>query len=119
MPPPPGMTALEIRKKALLLESELNRGLLAAECEQMKREVERLANPVSLFGGIPEWLKWLVPVAGGAMASGMGERKGWLGRILSVAKFAAMVYPLIQKFRQTSSSAHSPAAETTDDPVTP
>ncbi len=56
-----GMTALQTRKRELLLESELNRQTLRLEVDQIQLQVERFRSGGMWVHGA--W-RWLAPVAG-------------------------------------------------------
>ena len=66
-----GMTALQARKRELLLERELNRQTLRLEVDQIQLQVERFRS-----GG--QWLhgawRWLAPVTGFFLAWKLKKR---------------------------------------------
>jgi len=87
------MTALELRKKGLILESDLNRLRLRAELEQL-REVASPAAWLREAGHKAEpWVWRLVPLAGMLLARVLRRRapepgaggRGFIGRALAVA----------------------------------
>ena len=49
------MTALQLRKKALVLESELNRLALQAECQRLREAASRLSPIKGARSQVPIW----------------------------------------------------------------
>ena len=82
------MTAIELRKQTLLLESDLNRLALHVECQRL-REVGSWAGRVAYIrSAIGPWALLLAPVAGLILALGFcrsSSRAGFLTRALQVA----------------------------------
>ncbi len=82
------MTALEARKKALLLESELNRLRLLGEMEQLREATDLTRNLKSLGQRLGPWALLLAPLAGVALARGLRRPSGgggFLWRTLAIA----------------------------------
>lgn len=81
------MTALELRKKALLLESDLNRLRLRAEIEQLREAADLTRNLKGLGQRLGPWALALAPVAGIVTALGLRRSSGggFLWKTLAVA----------------------------------
>ena len=82
------MTALELRKKALLLESDLNRLRLRAELQQLREATDLTQQLKHLPQRFGLWGKALVPLAGIVAAFGLrraAARGGLVGTIVSMA----------------------------------
>lgn len=88
------MKELEVRKQALLMESELNRLALQADCDRL----------TSIRNAVKPWAFWLAPLAGVAVAVGLrkqsrqaegpsGRKAGWLGVLTKALTLAG---PLIR-----------------------
>lgn len=93
------MTALEARKKALLLESELNRLRLLGEIEQLREATDLTRNLKGIGQRLGPWALALAPLAGVALARGLGRFSGG-GGILS--KTLAVAPGLIRLWRAFS-----------------
>jgi hypothetical protein len=77
-----------------VLESELNRILLAAELQELKAGARRLADVGHLVRQARHWLPLVAPVAGFLTGRGRRRKKrnsatGWLGRAAKGVKLAA------------------------------
>ena len=92
------MTVLQMRKKALLLESDLNRFRLRAEWNNL-REIGGFAKKLKHLGRFGAWPWALVSLAGVAAALGLG-RSVLAGGILRKALEAAPV--LVRLWRTLS-----------------
>jgi hypothetical protein len=82
------MTALQLHKKALLLESELNRLALQAECERLKEAAGWLSWIKDARRQITPWALVLAPLAGVALALRLrrpASADGFLSRALRLA----------------------------------
>ena len=89
------MTELQLRKKALLLESDLYRLALCAECERLTN-VGSLAGRLMTFRSVGSWAMLLAPVAGVAVALGLRRRSGWFTLLTKAVSLAG---PLMQFWR--------------------
>jgi hypothetical protein len=89
------MTALQLRKKTLLLESDLNRFTLHAELERL-REVAGWVNRIQdARQQIAPWALVLTPLAGVALASGLRRSRsgtGFLARALEIAPLLIQIW---------------------------
>ena len=90
------MTALQLRKKALLLESNLNRLQLRAEIEQLREAADWTKNLHGLRQRLGPWALALAPLAGVAAALGF-RRSAADGSILQ--KTLAIAPALIRLWR--------------------
>jgi hypothetical protein len=82
------MTALQLRKQILLLESDLNRLRLHAECECLRKAAGWVNCIKDARRQIAPWALVLAPVAGVALALGLrhsGSGGGFLSRALGLA----------------------------------
>ncbi|MGA2175454.1 MAG: hypothetical protein ABSH38_10780 [Verrucomicrobiota bacterium] len=82
------MTALQLRKQILLLESDLNRLRLLAECERLREAVGWVSRIREARRQIAPWALVLAPLAGVALALGIrrsGAGGGFLSRALGLA----------------------------------
>jgi hypothetical protein len=82
------VTSLQLRKKALVLESSLNRIALRAECERLREAADGVSRIMDTGRHIAPWALVLAPLAGVALAlrlrrSAPGE--GLLSRALGLA----------------------------------
>jgi len=90
------LKTLQLRKQALLLESELNRLTLSVECQRLPRVgiwADRITN-VSHAAG--PWVRALAPVAGIALALGICRASKVL---VCFSKVAAFLPPMIRIWR--------------------
>ncbi len=82
------MTALQLRKKTLVLESELNRLALQAECERLREAAGWLSWIKDARHQITPWALVLAPLAGVALALRLrrpASADGFLSRALRFA----------------------------------
>jgi hypothetical protein len=82
------MTALQLRKKALVLEGELNRLALQAECERLREAAASLRWTKGARNQITRWAPVLAPLAGVALALRLrrpASADGFLSRALRLA----------------------------------
>ncbi len=82
------MTALQLRRRTLLLESDLNRLTLHAECEHLHKAVGWLGRMRDARRHIAPWALVLAPLAGVALMLGLrlsSSGSGWLAKALAVA----------------------------------
>lgn len=90
------LSEFELRKQALLLESNLNRLALRVEFQHLCRAgawMDRLGGVRSV---IKPWALPLAPLAGIAVALRRRGRFGWLGRL---TKAVVVLTPLIKLWR--------------------
>jgi len=88
-----GLTALQLRKKTLLLESNLNRLTLRAECERLFGAAGWVQD---LRRQIRPWALVLAPLAGAALALGLRRSRSGAGLL---AKALVMAPSLIEIWR--------------------
>jgi hypothetical protein len=96
------LTELNVRKQALLLESDLNRLTLQLQCEHLRQT----RNWLTSIGGGPRklgfWVVTLAPLAGLAMTLGMRRSRRLFG---SLATAVAVAKPLIRFWRSSRESS--------------
>jgi hypothetical protein len=94
MPGKRELSALETRRHALLLESNLNRVAIQVECQRLRQSLNWFGN---LRHSITPWMTWLAPLAGVFVASKIGgaSKSGSLKRIL---KLLPLLFGLWKKF---------------------
>jgi hypothetical protein len=82
------MKTLQLRKQALLLESDLNRLRLRAELGQLREAADLTSNLKRLAERIGPWAMTLAPLAGIVAALGLRRREaggGFLRKAFNVA----------------------------------
>jgi hypothetical protein len=100
------ITALQLRKKALMLESDLNRLRLRAEIEQLHEAADITRNLKMLGERIGRWGTVLAPLAGLAFGlRGSSEGGGFLRKTLALAP------TLIRLWRAFARPAKEPEPE--------
>jgi hypothetical protein len=92
------MNALQLRKKALIVESDLNRLMLRGECQNLFAAAERLRLP----GLNRKWLLAFAPAAG-FLAMRLFGWKALRRHWFSVAKWVPSLYLMWRGFKATSS----------------
>ena len=92
------MTALELRKKALLLESDLNRLRLGAELQQLREAADITQHIRLLPHRLGPWAKALVPLAGLVAALGLRRASAGGGFVRAIVSMAPMVIRLWRAF---------------------
>ena len=95
----------EVRKRALVLESELNRLLLAAEWHELKTSFRHATDVTHAVRQARHLLPLLAPVAGfftgrGRRRKGASAASGWLGKAAKGVKVAAPAVLAWRKVRQ-------------------
>jgi hypothetical protein len=102
------MTELQLRKKTLLLESDLNRLRLRAELAQLREATDVGAHLKALPQRLGPWAMALAPLAGIAAAIGLrrsSPRAGFLQSALALAP------ELMRLWRTFSSSSEKPPTD--------
>ncbi|HEV2318567.1 MAG TPA: hypothetical protein VGV18_02375 [Verrucomicrobiae bacterium] len=95
------MMALQARKKALLLESDLNRLRLRAELNHL-REMTSIANPRAHLGRFGGWASTLGPVVGTILALAVGRTAlagGLVRKALAAAPALIRLWRLVSSLR--------------------
>ena len=95
MPETQRMTALELRKQALLLESDLNRLTLRAECERL---LEAAGHVQELRRQIKPWTMVLAPLAGVALALGLRRARSGVGLLAKALVIAPSLIGIWRAF---------------------
>ena len=94
------MNALQLRKKTLILESDLNRLMLRGECQNLFAAAERLRMP----GLNRKWMIGVAPVAG-FLAVRLIRWKSLRHRWFSVVKWLPSLYLMWRGFKSASSKS--------------
>lgn len=92
------MTPLQLRKQALLLESELNRVAIQGQVESIRQRLGWINRPGDLLGGERFGLGAWAPLAGGFLAGSFVQRHPILRTLANILKVAGVVYPIIHQF---------------------
>lgn len=101
------MTELQLRKRALLLESDLNRLMLHGACNRLGHVGSRAGPLKGLQGHIGPWALRLAPLAGMTLVLGLRRRSRWFS---SLSQVIAFFTPFIRYWRaqKARSSGHQP-----------
>jgi hypothetical protein len=83
---------LQARKRALVLESSLNRLALQADWEDVRAAAGWMGSASRAFRQVRPWLLLLAPLAGLLVARASGQPRGLFRRLLSVLRW---VRPLL------------------------
>jgi hypothetical protein len=90
---------LQLRKRVLILESNLNRAALRAEWENLRTATAWVGQAAQTFQSVRPWLLLLAPVAGILTVRGMRRPAGALSRVLAALKW---VGPAVAAWRSVS-----------------
>ncbi len=82
---------LQVRKRALVLESNLNRLTLQAEWQNVRAAAGWMGSAGRTFRQARPWLLLLAPLAGFLVARGSGQSRGLFSRLLSVLRWVRPV----------------------------
>lgn len=93
------MNKLQLRKQALILESDLNRLALRAECQNLRSATGKFRFP----GGKANWLLVAAPVAGFLATRWLRPRGAPANRWLSLAKWLPMAYSVWRGYQSFAS----------------
>jgi hypothetical protein len=99
------MTALQLRKQTLRLESDLNRLTLQTHCEQLREAAAWVGRMNDARRQVAPWALLLAPLAGVALAVGIRRFSGCAGFL---AKALAAAPSLIQLWRTCVSPPNEP-----------
>ena len=86
---------LSLQKRALVLESGLNRVALQAEMQRLRAATSWATG---LSREFTPWLAVLAPLASLFMARGFRRSRSWLSRVITLAKWGAPIYRLWKSF---------------------
>ena len=100
MDPIPGLKALELRKRDLLLESNLNRQAFGLEVARLRLRVENLR---SGFTRNQSWLKWAAPVAGLLVARRFAKSPGMISKGSMLVSLAGTAWKLWNGYKTARS----------------
>jgi hypothetical protein len=93
------LESLALQKRALVLESGLNRVALQGEVQRLRASTSWAGGLTrGLTRGLTPLLTVLAPLAGVIVARGLTGRRSWLGRLMTVAKWGAPLYRLWKGF---------------------
>ncbi|MCU0784204.1 MAG: hypothetical protein MUF81_09205 [Verrucomicrobia bacterium] len=99
------MTALQLRKQTLLLESDLNRLTLHVECAQLREATNWMGQIRGAQKRIPSWALAVAPLAGVALVLGLRRSSAGAGLL---TKALGVAPSLIQIWRMFSASSNEP-----------
>jgi hypothetical protein len=89
---------LNLRKQALLLESNLNRHAFEAEFHNLRAATAWMSDVAQASREFSPLLLMLAPVAGFLLARSSRRPDSWLSRIIAAAKWAGPLYTLWKRF---------------------
>jgi len=92
------LNKLDLQKKALLLESSLNRRGLQAECQNLRSATAWVGEVAQVSRGLSPLLLVLAPLAGFLLARGSRQPDSWLSRIVAAARWIGPLYKLWRGF---------------------
>ena len=95
------MNNLQLRKQALILESDLNRLTLRTECQNLRLAAGRFARPGRFLN--TNWLLAVAPVAGFLAVRWFRRRETPASRWLAAFKWLPPLYSLWRAFNSASS----------------
>lgn len=89
---------LNLQKRALLVESELNRVALQAEIRSLRSATSWVRDATSFSQELSPLLVLLAPLAGFLVARGARRPNSWLSRIVTAVKWIGPLYGLWKRF---------------------
>ncbi len=100
------MTALQLRKQCLLLESDLNRLRLRAETERLRKAVDWVSRiEEETRRQIAPWAQALAPLAGVALALGLRRSRPGGGVLSRVLRLGSSLVQLWSAFGRPSNQS--------------
>jgi hypothetical protein len=97
------MTAVRLRKQTLLLESDLNRLTLCAECEHLREAANWSGRVEHLRQQVGPWALVLAPLAGAGLMLGLRRFSSGAGLL---PKALAVAPALIKLWRTCAAPSH-------------
>ena len=88
---------LQFRKKALIIESDLNRLALEAECRSLRSAAAWGESTVEVYRKVRPWLLLLAPVTGLLLARMLRKPGSMVSRVISFMTAIRPLYSLWQK----------------------
>lgn len=92
------LSALHARKQELLVQSEVNRRLMTAECAAIQPRLEWLDRTVSVARRLRTFVSLAVPLLGAWTARRKNRRRSWIGTIASALPMAGRFASAVQQF---------------------
>jgi hypothetical protein len=92
------LAELDLEKKALLLESSLNRVTIRAEIRNLRAATAWMGEAASVSRELAPLLVFLAPLAGILMATGSLRAGAWISRAINLGKWVAKLYQLWRSF---------------------
>jgi hypothetical protein len=92
------LDSLQLRKQALILESELNRIALRAESQNLRSATKWVGHATQTCRKLPPWLLLLAPVAGFLVVRSLRRPASALSRFASMLKWVQPLYSLWRGF---------------------
>lgn len=102
------LNRLDLRKQALVLESDLNRFALQAEFRNLHSATTWVGELTQKSRGFAPLLLVLAPLAGFLLSRGSRQAHSWLSRVSAAAKWAIPLYRLWKSY--SASQAEKEAA---------
>ena len=99
--------ALQLRKRALLLESELNRLACVAEWSNVRAATAWVGEAAQTWHQFKPWLMLLAPLAGVLAGRGARRPAGAVSRVFTILKWARTLQSIWRHVASTASFAES------------
>jgi len=99
---------LQLRKRTLVIESELNRLALEAEWRHVCSATEWINHAGRLLRQANPWLTFLAPILGVLTVRKLQREGGVIGRLLGLLQWVKPLLALWQSFMGTSPSEGAP-----------
>lgn len=93
------ITELQLRKQALVIESDLNRLALQTEWQRVRAATDWISQAGQLVQKVNPWLAVLAPLLGVLTARTLQREGGVVGRVLGLLKWVRPLLALWQSFR--------------------
>jgi hypothetical protein len=94
------LESLRARKELLVMQSDANRMLLAADCAQLRSPEAWTAEAASLARRHPVWTAALAAAAGALAVQTVGKSGGISGGISRLGKFVPLAFTVWRLFRR-------------------
>lgn len=102
---------LQLRKQALVLESDLNRLALDAEWQHLRAASTWMGEAAQIHSQVRPWLLLLAPLGGILAARGVRHSKGMLGRLLAAVKWIRPLWAAWKTFSAPPATGEQKPAE--------
>ncbi len=102
------IATLQARKRALVLESTLNRVVWEAEWQNLRAATAWTRSAGQACRRVVPWLLLLAPLAGLVVARGSGQSRGLFSRLLSVLRWVRPLLGAWELWRGARAQDRSP-----------